>query len=58
VVIAVKGEEQVADSEVVIIKETKKETCVHHWVIEDTEEPMSMCECKKYHEAKEFDNYV
>ena len=46
-VIAVKVEEQVSAPEVVIIKETKretkKETCVHHWVIE---------------EAKEFNNYV
>ena len=61
-VIAVKVEEQVSDSEVVIIKEikkeTKKETCVHHWVIEEAKAPTSKGECKKCHEVKEFNNYV
>jgi len=62
VVIAVKVEEQVSAPEVVIIKETKretkKETCVHHWVIEEAKEPTSKGECKKCHEVKEFNNYV
>ncbi len=57
-VIAVKVEEQVSDSEVVIIKEIKKETCVHHWVIEEAKAPTSKGECKKCHEVKEFNNYV
>ena len=57
-VIAVKVEEQEVDFAEVMIEETKKETCVHHWVIEDAKGPTSMGECKNCFEVKEFNNYV
>jgi len=57
-VIAVKVEEQAADPQGIVIKKTKKETCVHHWVIEEAKKATSIGECKNCHEVKEFNNYV
>ena len=58
-VIKVKAvEEQVAESEGIATKKTKKETCVHHWMIEEAKKPTSTGRCKKCHAVKEFNNYV
>ena len=51
-------EEQVAESEGIATKKTKKETCVHHWLIEEAKKPTSTGRCKKCHAVKEFNNYV
>ena len=51
-------EEQVAESEGIATKKTKKETCVHHWMIEEAKKPTSTGRCKKCHAVKEFNNYI
>ena len=51
-------EEQVAESEGIATKKTKKETCVHHWLIEEAKKPTSTGRCKKCHAVKEFNNYI
>ena len=53
---AVEG--QVADPKGTVTKKTKKETCVHHWLIEEAKKPTSTGRCKKCHEVKEFNNYI
>ena len=51
-------EEHVAESEGIAIKKTKKETCVHHWMIEEAKKPTSTGRCKKCRAVKEFNNYI
>ena len=51
-------EEQVAESQGIGTKKIKKETCVHHWLIEEAKKPTSTGRCKKCHEVKEFNNYI
>ena len=51
-------EEQVAESQGTVTKKSTKETCVHHWLIEEAKKPTSMGRCKKCHEVKEFKNYI
>ena len=51
-------EEHVAESEGIATKKIKKETCVHHWMIEEAKKPTSTGRCKKCHAVKEFNNYV
>ena len=51
-------EEQVAESQGTVTRKTKKETCVHHWLIEEAKKPTSTGRCKKCHEVKEFNNYI
>ena len=51
-------EEQVAESAGIATKKTKKETCVHHWLIEEAKKPTSTGRCKKCHAVKEFNNYI
>ena len=46
-------EEQVAESPGTVTKKTKKETCVHHWLIEEAKKPTSTGRCKKCHEVKD-----
>ena len=53
---AVEG--QVADPKGTVTRKTKKETCVHHWLIEVAKKPTSTGRCKKCHEVKEFNNYI
>ena len=48
-------EEQVAESQGIV---TKKETCIHHWLIEEAKKPTSTGRCKKCHAVKEFNNYI
>ena len=51
-------EEQVAESQGIVAKKTLKETCVHHWLIEEAKKPTSTGICKKCHAVKEFNNYI
>ena len=51
-------EEHVAESEGIATKNPKKETCVHHWMIEEAKKPTSTGICKKCHAVKEFNNYI
>ena len=51
-------EEQVAESQGTVTKKTKKETCIHHWLIEEAKKPTSTGRCKKCHAVKEFNNYI
>jgi hypothetical protein len=51
-------EEQVAESQGTVTRKTKKETCVHHWLIEEAKKPTSTGRCKKCHEVKEFNNDI
>ena len=51
-------EEQVAESQGIVAKKTLKETCVHHWLIEEAKKPTSTGRCKKCHAVKEFNNYI
>ena len=51
-------EEQVAEAEGIATEKTTKETCVHHWLIEEAKKPTSTGRCKKCHAVKEFNNYV
>ena len=61
-------EEQVAESQGIVTKKTKKGTCVHHWLIEEgtmltrsigkEKKPTSAGRCKKCHAVKEFNNYT
>ena len=51
-------EEQVAESQGTVTKKTKKETCIHHWLIEEAKKPTSTGRCKKCHAVKEFENYI
>ena len=51
-------EEHVAESEGIATKKIKKETCVHHWMIEEAKKPTSTGRCKKCHAVKEFNNYI
>jgi hypothetical protein len=51
-------EEQIAESQGTVTKKIEKETCVHHWLIEEARKPTSMGRCKKCHEVKEFNNYI
>ena len=53
---AVEG--QVADPKGTVTRKTKKETCVHHWLIEEAKKPTSTGRCKKCHAVKEFNNYI
>ena len=48
-------EDQVAESQGTV---TKKETCIHHWLIEEAKKPTSTGRCKKCHAVKEFNNYI
>jgi len=54
----IKVEEHVAESEGIDTKKTTKETCVHHWMIEEAKKPTSTGRCKKCHAVKEFNNYI
>ena len=51
-------EEQVAESQGTVTRKIKKETCIHHWLIEEAKKPTSTGRCKKCHEVKEFNNYI
>ena len=51
-------EEEVAESQGTVTRKTKKETCVHHWLIEEVKKPTSTGRCKKCHEVKESNNYI
>ena len=51
-------EDQVAESQGTVTKKTKKETCIHHWLIEEAKKPTSTGRCKKCHAVKEFNNYI
>ena len=51
-------EEQVAESQGIGAKKIKKETCVHHWLMEEAKKPTSTGICKKCHAVKEFNNYI
>ena len=51
-------EERVAESQGIVPTKTKKETCVHHWLIEEAKKPTSTGRCKKCHVVKEFNNYI
>ena len=51
-------EEQVADSQGIVTEKTKKEICIHHWLIEEAKKPTSTGRCKKCHAVKEFNNYI
>ena len=51
-------EEQVAESQGIVAKKTQKETCVHHWLIEEAKKLTSTGRCKKCHAVKEFNNYI
>ena len=51
-------EEQVAESQGIVAKKTQKESCVHHWMIEEAKKPTSTGRCKKCHAVKEFNNYI
>ena len=54
-------EDQVAESQGIVTKKTKKtkkETCIHHWLIEEAKKPTSTGRCKKCHAVKEFENYI
>ena len=50
--------DQVADPQRIVSKKIKKETCIHHWLIEEAKKPTSTGRCKKYHAVKEFNNYI
>ena len=39
------------------IEERKQETCVHHWVIDPPEGPMSQGICRKCGTTREFQNF-
>lgn len=39
------------------LSQEKKETCVHHWVIDPPEGPVSRGVCKKCGAVQEFPNY-
>ena len=54
-------EEQAVESQGIVtkkIEKTKKETCIHHWLIEEAKKPTSTGRCKKCHAVKEFNNYI
>ena len=51
-------EDQVVESQGIVTKKTKKETCIHHWLIEEAKKPTSTGRCKKGHAVKEFNNYI
>ena len=51
-------EEQVAESQGIGAEKIKKETCVHHWLMDEAKKPTSTGICKKCHAVKEFNNYI
>lgn len=50
--------EQVAESQGIVAKNTQKETCVHHWLIEEAKKSTSTGVCKKCYAVKEFNNSI
>ena len=40
-----------------IVKKEETQTCVHHWIIESPDGPVSKGLCQKCGEEKEFQNY-
>jgi len=41
-----------------LIEETCADTCIHHWVIEPPEGPVSKGVCRKCGQERQFDNYM